>query len=80
MGILLSGLMQKGDRPPMQKLLGLVTQLTKGRWQIVSTQNVAALQAEKERLEKNLVIIPSQRTSSSKVKQAELQKYMDLAG
>ncbi len=80
MGILLSGLMQKGDRPPMQKLLGLINQLTKGRWQIVPTQTVDALQAEKERLEKNLVITPPQRTPPSKVKLAELQKFMDLAG
>jgi hypothetical protein len=64
----------------VQKLIGFVTQLTKGDWQIVSTQTVDTLQAQKERLEKNLVVTPPQRTSPSKVKLAELQKFMDLAG
>jgi hypothetical protein len=44
----------------------------------VPAQTVDALQAE-ERLEKNLTLLPST-TSSGKVKLAELQKFMDLAG
>jgi hypothetical protein len=71
---------KKGDLPLMQKLTELITQLTKGHWRVVPAQTVDALQAEKERLEKNLTLLPPRHTSSGKVKLAELQKFMDLAG
>lgn len=64
----------------MQNLTELITQFTRERWRIVPAQTVDALQAEKERLEKSLTPLPPQRTSFSKVKLAELQKFMDLAG
>jgi hypothetical protein len=64
----------------MQKLTEFITQLTKGHWRVVPAQTVDALLAEKELLEKNLAPPPPRRTASSKVKLAELQKFMDLAG
>jgi hypothetical protein len=64
----------------MQKLTELIIQLSGGRWRIVPAQTVDALQVEKERLEKSLAPLQPRRTPSSKVKLAELQKFMDLAG
>ncbi len=64
----------------MQKFTELITHLTKGHWRMVPAQTVDALQAERDRLEKNLAPLPPRRTSSGKVKLAELQKFMDLAG
>ena len=63
----------------MQKLKDFVTRLTKGRWQMVPPQTVDTLQAEIDRLEKNLAHTPPQRKSTKPTLQ-ELQKFMDLAG
>ncbi len=63
----------------MQKLKDFVTRLTKGRWQMVPTQTVDTLQAEIDRLEKNLAHTSPQRKPTKPTLQ-ELQKFMDLAG
>jgi hypothetical protein len=63
----------------MQKFKDFVTRLTKGRWQMVPTQTVDTLQAEIDRLEKNLIHTPSPRKPTKPTLQ-ELQKFMDLAG
>lgn len=63
----------------MKKLTDIVTLITKGRWQVVPPQTVDTLQAEIDRLEKNLASPPSRR-SLTQSKLLELQKFMDLAG
>jgi hypothetical protein len=63
----------------MQKLVGFVTHLIKGRWQIMPAHTLKTLQAETERLEQILATPPPQ-PQSTRTKTSELQKFMDLAG
>ena len=68
-----------------EKLISLVDWLTQGRWQVLHSQMVDALQAEIYQLEKTLATAPTRPTGPIRHSKplepiTEQQKIMDLAG